>query len=41
MGMGEVAEQRWQGEGKHGNRAIAAWEIADSNNEIYLRSLNK
>jgi hypothetical protein len=37
----EAAKQRWQSEGEDGNRAMAAWEIVDSNNEIYLMILNK
>jgi hypothetical protein len=41
MGMDEVAERRGQSEGQDRNRAMAAWEIVDSNNEIYLMILNK
>jgi hypothetical protein len=41
MGMGEVVEQRWQSKGEDRNRAMAAREIIDSNNKIYLTSLNK
>jgi hypothetical protein len=39
--MDEVAEQRWQSKGEDGNRAMEAWEIVDSENEIYLIILNK
>jgi hypothetical protein len=39
--MGKVAEWRWQTEGENRNRALVAQEIIDSNNEIYLMSLNK
>jgi hypothetical protein len=39
--MDKVAEWRWQSEGKDGNGAMVAWEIVDSDNEIYLISLNK
>jgi hypothetical protein len=41
MGMGEAVEQRWQSEGKDGNRAVVSREIIDSDNEIYLMILNK
>jgi hypothetical protein len=41
MGIGKSAEQRQQSEGDDGNGAVATWEIIDSNNEIYLMSLNK
>jgi hypothetical protein len=37
----EVAKWRWQSEGKDGKRAVAGWEIIDSDNEIYLMILNK
>jgi hypothetical protein len=39
--MGKAAEWRRRIEGEDGNRAMAAQEIIDSNNEIYLMSLNK
>jgi hypothetical protein len=39
--MGKVVEQRQQSEGKDGNRAIAVWEIIDSDNEIYLTSFKQ
>jgi hypothetical protein len=39
--MGKAVEQRWRSEGKDGNRAIAACEIIDSNNEIYLTSFKQ
>jgi hypothetical protein len=39
--MGEAAEQRWQSEGEDGNRAVAAQESVNSDNEIYLMSLNE
>jgi hypothetical protein len=37
----EVVEQRRQSKGEDGNRAIAVWEIIDSDNKIYLMILNK
>jgi hypothetical protein len=39
--MGDAVERRWQSEDEDGNRAMAAQEIIDSDNEIYLMSLNK
>jgi hypothetical protein len=39
--MGEAVEQRPRSEGEDGNGAMAAWEIVDSDNEIYLTCLNK
>jgi hypothetical protein len=39
--MGKAVGQRWQSGGKDGNRAIVVWKIIDSNNKIYLMSLNK
>jgi hypothetical protein len=39
MGMDKVVEWRWQSEGEDRNRAVAAWEIINSNNKIYLMSL--
>jgi hypothetical protein len=41
VGIGEVVEWRWQSIGEDGNRAMAVWEIIDSDNKIYLMSLNK
>jgi hypothetical protein len=38
MGMGEAVERGWRSEGEDGNRAMTAWEIVDSDNEIYLTS---
>jgi hypothetical protein len=37
----EVAERRQWSEGEDGNRAVAAREIVNSDNEIYLMILNK
>jgi hypothetical protein len=39
--MSEMVEQRWRSEGKDGNRAVAAREIIDSDNEIYLMSFKQ
>jgi hypothetical protein len=41
MGMGKVVEWRQQSEGQDRNRAIVAWEIIDSDNEIYLMSFKQ
>jgi hypothetical protein len=38
--MGKAAEQSWRSEGEDGNAAMVAQEIVDSDNEIYLMSLN-
>jgi hypothetical protein len=39
--MGKAAEWRQRSKGEDGNGAMAALEIIDSDNEIYLTSLNK
>jgi hypothetical protein len=39
--MGKMAEQRWWSEGEDWNRVVAVWEVIDSDNKIYLISLNK
>jgi hypothetical protein len=41
MGMGEAVEGRQRSKGEDGNMAIVVWEIVDSDNKIYLMSLNK
>jgi hypothetical protein len=41
VGTGEVAEWRWRSEGEDGNGAMAAREIVDSDNEIYLTSFKQ
>jgi hypothetical protein len=39
--MGEAVEQGRRSNGEDGNRAMAAQEIIDSDNEVYLMTLNK
>jgi hypothetical protein len=41
MVIRELAERRQRSEGEHGNVAMVVWDIIDSDNEIYLMSLNK
>jgi hypothetical protein len=41
MGMAEAAEWRRRSEGEDGNGAMVAWEIVDSDNEIYFMTLNR
>jgi hypothetical protein len=41
MGIGEAVEQRQCSEAEDRNRAVAAYIIVDSDDKIYLTSLNK
>jgi hypothetical protein len=37
----EVAKWSWQSKGEDIHSTMAAWEIVDSDNEMYLMILNK
>jgi hypothetical protein len=41
MGIGKVVEWRRRREGEDGNRAVAAQQMVDSDNEIYLTSFKQ